>query len=1855
MKVFFALALLVSVALCNPTSHYAWEPEHEYMFRWSSSQITGLEDIRAQYGGMELSSLIRVQVFPNYTLRVKFVSPKFVVVNKDLPIVHGRPQIPEGHQELPEEYRRPLETPFEAHFKAGVFEAILVEENEPVAVTNIKKALLSQLQMDLSASRRNQINANEIPKSTMAAEVPTFFTTEESSILGDCETIYTVTPMAKYQAKEMESKWDEEEKELRELGVISGPESRGEEACRERKYFEVTKTKNFDNCRERPVFQQWTGIKTDCDVSKASCKDMFTHMSSTRYVVCGTIESFYVREAITENTVVSIPIGWSTHETLKSTARVNLFLIQVKSSDFTPLPKPNQPKKLNSLVYQYPKSNHLSSDEPVSKEVRPGSEGESPFLPILPKPDMHSPSNLMPISIPKEELRKKVVEEVKAIVRTILDKTETCTNKKDVASYMSTIVQSLRSLNFDDLKHLEEEIARSQNSESSTFRLSAEELFQDMLTMVGTNPAVLLLKEKIESVEKRNKAYVIGNTIRNVRTPTKELFKTVFEMVKSVKQQDKQAYQAGVLELSNLVYSACVHPSTSNNQYPVRIYGRFCSKDSSFIVEEYIPYLERELESIRGSEGRNDDENVEVEKYFLITALGKIGQKNILLPLTRIIEGKQTTKPMARSLAVYSLKRLAKRDPSVVRPILLALIDNLAETTEVRIAAVAILPWSQPSVAELQKVAMRSWFEPSKQVASFVYSTLKSLTQTEVPELKPVGLKARTLLHLVKPFQYGIQFSHNLHSQKFVQYLQTAASSELNYVITENSLIPNRVSFSSKLYGGLWEIQGLSFSVYTHSMDQIVDNILKFLGYESQISDMAQTDLTSIDDLLKLKSTKKDAAMGLAQLKVLGLEGFYKIDRTSYIGVLEKLSEILRNSQSSDTGPVEFQKTRLQNLINLESFGPSESGFLLYVRKTVPVVLAYKGVYNIATQDRQAKFDITPIANIKIETNLGVLSPFTKQFIGAGVEAGLHAIGCATIKAEMVKRGQFALTLKKPEEVNGKVELMHIYMKPYTVARDLTRLVPTCKDSSVKIIQTMRPKEKEYRFGQRVGIDMNMKIAHDYERFDAGTILSKLPYHNLQSLINTGLMAPSVKYMSIQLVWDADSSATKEINTRISYVEGKRVGETGDLEISAPFKQDHYSHEEELRRICSENHNSKSDAQVCQQEGLRQLEQATDKVERICEEIESGEGSDEAKRVCRKTVHVCEEAKRICEKSGRQEQGVCQEKKDECLSRRQTVQHMEKVLREKSGSGRVYGMNIQTSYKSRFEGQKNIEVLGVFGRKSDDTLVKTFVDLKFVTPQSPVYTVEAMCETKFPEVLYRWNLESLLKEDINMKNKITVRYGRKGSEKKTFELKTNWEKTEEQKENVRKSPEFQRCHEEFRQGRLLSSVCMEVRHQAASVDKVDFQLRIPKSVQQNVWTQRLMSLIKSYLWTNLKMNTSEESSKHSELRGEIKVSYTGKVATLVIKSPQNEVYSQIRVPRPIRGFFPMSLRNGITSRVIQKITRDQAPASCRIEPEWISTFDNKTYKYTMNECEHLLFKDCTGLRPLAVLAQGVNSAYRNVKVILGSNIVSFNWGKKHSYGSKVDIKINEVETQIPVGELYVKKSKDGQVVLKIFRSKDSVVSVYNPVEGLEVFYDGKMVEIVAPQILHNRACGLCGDLNLENTADLKTPQQCLMKNTRFNAYSYMLMRNGCEGIPSQDREEYNRELSHCSYPKNLPTPLELLARATIKNRKPITISHLIKMEENRVCISKRPIRVCTGSCHPLEMKIDYLEFACLSTPSAKAQQFVARAKAGEIIDELIVLPTVFSMMQRVPSKCSRDNQSGGDYEQSSNYRTTPRY
>merc|ERR1711962_380353 len=237
-------------------------------------------------------------------------------------------------------------------------------------------------------------------------------------------------------------------------------------------------------------------------------------------------------------------------------------------------------------------------------------------------------------------------------------------------------------------------------------------------------------------------------------------------------------------------------------------------------------------------------------------------------------------------------KRIAKMNPIETRPILMSIIVNPVESTEVRIAAIAVLPFSQPTTAEIQKLAIRSWVEPSRQVSSFIVSTLRSLAYTHIPELKIVGLKARSVLPLIKNEVYGVQYSHNINYSSFVEYLRLLVNNQYQLVNAKESLIPHKMSLKTVYYGpsNTYKIPLIEFSAYTYGMDLLLEKYLHFFTSEEMTTSPIKEQLNKITEELKLKTREISAPFSFIYGSLAGIESSLYLDSEIVLDIIEKLT-----------------------------------------------------------------------------------------------------------------------------------------------------------------------------------------------------------------------------------------------------------------------------------------------------------------------------------------------------------------------------------------------------------------------------------------------------------------------------------------------------------------------------------------------------------------------------------------------------------------------------------------------------------------------------------------------------------------------------------------------------------------------------------------------------------------------------------------------------------------------------------------------------------------------------------------------------------------------------------------------------
>merc|ERR1719342_191262 len=513
-------------------------------------------------------------------------------------------------------------------------------------------------------------------------------------------------------------------------------------------------------------------------------------------------------------------------------------------------------------------------------------------------------------------------------------------------------------------------------------------------------------------------------------------------------------------------------------------------------------------------------------------------------------------------------------------------------------------------------------------------------------------------------------------------------------------------------------------------------------------------------------------------------------------------------------------------------------------------------------------------------------------------------------------------------------------------------------------------------------------------------------------------------------------------------------------------------------------------------------------------------------------------------------------------------------------------------------------------------------------------------EGKFmlPELRNRFNIEKMLEEPLRGIVEAELSFGESTNMKKV-KVHAEFEKTEELKREIRESPEFKKCMTEQRRQQVLSPICTLVRSQAGSLDKVHITIDTPKSWARSSFMTLVDSISKTLLIGNVE---SEELSTGVEGRilVEARAERTSNLVTIAkVQTPSRKiVLKNLRLMGYTQSVFPASRLYTPFEVVALKMTGNRMPSTCRVEPTFVRTFDNKTVEYKINDCEHVLLLDGSKHIPMAVTTRTVSGEKKMVKILSG-----ITEAKIVPEGSSLKVLVNGEQVHPIVGKV-VKKSVQGKIAAMVMMFQDGVVSVHVPEQDITVLSNGVLVEVVAPQLLKSRAVGLCGDMNSERSADLKTPGQCVMR-PHLAAVSYLINKSGsasgferCSGIPSTLKTEFQTESAKCARETVIPTPVAILAeRISLLNR-PVGMTHIVEKQSTKMCISKQMVKTCLSK--PLSIKQKSVEFSCVSHPSMVSRSLEKHALAGEsLIQEIGQLPTVFRKVEFEPVACKSEMSS----------------
>merc|ERR1712025_373440 len=168
-----------------------------------------------------------------------------------------------------------------------------------------------------------------------------------------------------------------------------------------------------------------------------------------------------------------------------------------------------------------------------------------------------------------------------------------------------------------------------------------------------------------------------------------------------------------------------------------------------------------------------------------------------------------------------------------------------------------------------------------------------------------------------------------------------------------------------------------------------------------------------------------------------------------------------------------------------------------------------------------------------------------------------------------------------------------------------------------------------------------------------------------------------------------------------------------------------------------------------------------------------------------------------------------------------------------------------------------------------------------------------------------------------------------------------------------------------------------------------------------------------------------------------------------VQSPRDTVvFKNIRLPVEAKHIFPLIAKKSPIEQSYEAITGSPLFGKCILGQGFVQTFDKKTYGYQVDACDHIITSDCSKEFNHAVLAKEIN-------------------GQKH----------------ITVFHMKSKISLIPSVCVTLYNGKDAKV------EDKNMLADGSQ-------------CGLCGDYNRNQVAEITSAKGCVYSSPYASALSY---------------------------------------------------------------------------------------------------------------------------------------------------------
>uniref|UniRef100_A0AAQ5XUS7 Phosvitin n=1 Tax=Amphiprion ocellaris TaxID=80972 RepID=A0AAQ5XUS7_AMPOC len=236
--------------------------------------------------------------------------------------------------------------------------------------------------------------------------------------------------------------------------------------------------------------------------------------------------------------------------------------------------------------------------------------------------------------------------------------------------------------------------------------------------------------------------------------------------------------------------------------------------------------------------------------------------------------------------AVLALRNIAKREPKQVQERVLQVFMDHSLDPELRIAAAVVLFESKPPLGLVNMIAASLLKESNLQVTSFVYSYMKAMTKTTVPDFVSVAAASNVAMKMLSPKldRLSYRYSRMFYYDTYYSPWMMGAAASAYYINEAATIFPRAIMAKTRNYLAGISADVFEFGVRTEGIQEALLKGKNIPANADRITKIKQV-VAALQNWKKHPSSKPLASM---YVKFLGQEiAFLNVDRAIYQQIIE--------------------------------------------------------------------------------------------------------------------------------------------------------------------------------------------------------------------------------------------------------------------------------------------------------------------------------------------------------------------------------------------------------------------------------------------------------------------------------------------------------------------------------------------------------------------------------------------------------------------------------------------------------------------------------------------------------------------------------------------------------------------------------------------------------------------------------------------------------------------------------------------------------------------------------------------------------------------------------------------------------